>query len=62
MGFDRNMNDVISSGKVPGENMRHGQVFSGIFLVEMGYHLCFYHNTVKCKQFFLFYKKQPRFL
>ena len=29
------MNDVISTRKMPIENMRHSQVFPGIFLVEM---------------------------
>ena len=32
---DRNINDIISTGKIPSENMRLSQVFSGIYAVEM---------------------------
>ena len=61
---DRNMNDAISTGKMPSENTRRSRVFSGIFLVGMTSFVCLslhrdtqviFHlwNTVVCFVLFI---------
>ena len=50
------MNDIISTRKMPSQNTRHSQLFSGIFLVEMAsfMFLSQYRDTKAI--FYLFYK------
>ena len=58
---DRNMNDVISTRKMPSENMWRSRVFSGIFLVEM-VSFMFLSQYSDTKSIFYFFYKIPNFL
>ena len=53
---DRNMNDFISTDKMPSENTRRGQVFTGSFAVNIASFIFLSHYRDTKAIFYLFYK------
>ena len=56
------MNDFISTDKMPSENMRCGQVFTGIFAVKIGSFIFLSQYGDMKTIFYLFYKTTKVFL